>query len=146
MLPAFQPFSLKANVDIARGALTTESVNNGIGDYKLGDITKTMANHLEAYDERVQSLKSNPLIDQDLPQAPETYKARPLNGIWATAPFLHNGSVPNLKEILLPADQRSKTFFLGTREYDPATVGYLNLLIDLWNNTIAVINLRLIQT
>jgi hypothetical protein len=24
------------------------------------------------------------------------YKARPLNGIWATAPFLHNGSVPTL--------------------------------------------------
>lgn len=52
------------------------------------------------------------------------YKARPLNGIWATAPYLHNGSIPNLYEILLPADQRSKTFTLGSREYDPARVGY----------------------
>jgi cytochrome c peroxidase len=52
------------------------------------------------------------------------YKARPLNGIWATAPYLHNGSVPNLYEILLPAAQRSKTFTLGSREYDPVRVGY----------------------
>jgi cytochrome c peroxidase len=28
------------------------------------------------------------------------YKARPLNGIWATPPYLHNGSVPNLWELL----------------------------------------------
>jgi len=30
------------------------------------------------------------------------YKARPLNGIWATAPYLHNGSVPTLYDLLLP--------------------------------------------
>jgi cytochrome c5 len=52
------------------------------------------------------------------------YKARPLNGIWATAPYLHNGSVPNLYELLLPADQRSKSFTLGSREFDPVRVGY----------------------
>jgi cytochrome c5 len=52
------------------------------------------------------------------------YKGRPLNGIWATAPYLHNGSVPNLYELLLPAGQRSKTFTLGSRAYDPVRVGY----------------------
>jgi len=30
------------------------------------------------------------------------YKARSLNGIWATAPYLHNGSVPTLYDLLLP--------------------------------------------
>jgi hypothetical protein len=54
------------------------------------------------------------------------YKARPLNGIWATAPFLHNGSVANLYELLLPARQRSKEFYIGTLEYDPVKVGYVN--------------------
>ena len=54
------------------------------------------------------------------------YKARPLNGIWATAPFLHNGSVPNLYELLLPAEQRSREFYIGTLEYDPVKVGYVN--------------------
>jgi mono/diheme cytochrome c family protein len=52
------------------------------------------------------------------------YKARPLNGIWATAPFLHNGSVANLYELLLPADQRMKTFYLGSIEFDPKHVGF----------------------
>ncbi|PZN95510.1 MAG: hypothetical protein DCF31_06230 [Alphaproteobacteria bacterium] len=52
------------------------------------------------------------------------YKARPLDGIWATAPFLHNGSVPTLYDLLLPAAQRPKAFMMGTREYDPVKVGY----------------------
>lgn len=51
------------------------------------------------------------------------YKARPLNGIWATAPYLHNGSVPSLYELLLPPERRIKTFSVGTREYDPQRVG-----------------------
>ena len=52
------------------------------------------------------------------------YKARPLDGIWATAPYLHNGSVPNLWQLLLPADKRDKTFFVGSRELDPVMVGF----------------------
>ncbi len=56
--------------------------------------------------------------------APLSYRARPLDGIWATPPFLHNGSVPSLYELLLPADQRSKTFYTGTREFDTVHVGY----------------------
>ncbi len=55
----------------------------------------------------------------------ETYRARPLNGIWATGPYLHNGSVPNLYELLLPADQRSKTFHVGSSEFDPKNVGFI---------------------
>lgn len=58
------------------------------------------------------------------PQIVATYKARPLNGVWATAPFLHNGSVPNLYQLLLPEDQRMKTFHVGSREFDPVKVGY----------------------
>lgn len=53
------------------------------------------------------------------------YKGRPLNGIWATAPYLHNGSVPNLYELLLPEGQRSKTFILGSRAFDPVRVGFV---------------------
>ena len=52
------------------------------------------------------------------------YKARPLNGIWATPPYLHNGSVPNLYALLSPVGDRPKTFYLGNREYDPVDVGY----------------------
>ena len=58
------------------------------------------------------------------------YRARPLNGIWAAAPYLHNGSVPNLYELLLPAKQRSKRFFVGRREFDPVNVGFVDTHID----------------
>ena len=64
------------------------------------------------------------------------YKARSLNGIWATAPYLHNGSVPTLYDLLLPpktaslrsgADDtefRPDTFRVGSREFDPVRVGF----------------------
>jgi cytochrome c1 len=52
------------------------------------------------------------------------YRARYLAGVWASGPYLHNGSVPNLYQLLLPAEQRSKTFYLGTREFDTKNVGY----------------------
>jgi cytochrome c peroxidase len=55
------------------------------------------------------------------------YKARPLNGIWATAPYLHNGSVPNLAELLKPENQRPSKFFVGTRYFDPKNVGFTTL-------------------
>ena len=52
------------------------------------------------------------------------YKGRPLNGIWATAPYLHNGSVPTLADLLKPAKDRRKTFSIGSREFDPKDVGF----------------------
>lgn len=55
-----------------------------------------------------------------------SYKARPLNGIWATAPYLHNGSVPTLYDLLLPPASRPKKFTLGRRELDPKKVGYVS--------------------
>ncbi len=51
------------------------------------------------------------------------YKARPLDGVWATAPYMHNGSVPNLYELMLPVAERSATFKMGTIGIDPVKVG-----------------------
>ena len=53
------------------------------------------------------------------------YKGRPLQGIWATAPYLHNGSVPTLYDLLLPPAQRPATFYVGAREFDPVKVGFV---------------------
>ncbi len=52
------------------------------------------------------------------------YKARPLNGIWATAPYLHNGSVRTLEQLLLPPDQRETEFQVGNRDFDHQAVGF----------------------
>ncbi|HEY7774892.1 MAG TPA: di-heme-cytochrome C peroxidase [Marinagarivorans sp.] len=63
------------------------------------------------------------------------YKARSLNGIWATAPYLHNGSVPTLYELLLPkkrpgdpdeGNYRPERFEVGAREFDPIKVGFVS--------------------
>ncbi len=62
------------------------------------------------------------------------YKARSLNGIWATAPYLHNGSVPTLYDLLLPAkkagdsengEYRPDSFITGSRQFDPEKVGFI---------------------
>jgi len=63
------------------------------------------------------------LLDTKAPYGP--YAARPLYGIWAAAPFLHNGSVPTLYDLLQPPEKRPKTFALGGREYDPVKVGFV---------------------
>jgi hypothetical protein len=60
----------------------------------------------------------------DLPQEVAGYKPRPLEGVWATAPFLHNGSVPTLYQMLLPPAKRDAKFFMGRRDYDPVHVGF----------------------
>lgn len=60
------------------------------------------------------------------PMAPlRSYKARPLNGTWASSPYLHNGSVPTLYDLLLPAAQRPAKFAVGRWAYDPVKVGYV---------------------
>jgi hypothetical protein len=53
-----------------------------------------------------------------------SYKARPLNGIWATAPYLHNGSVPSLWQLLQPSSRRDQVFHVGSYEFDPLHVGF----------------------
>lgn len=52
------------------------------------------------------------------------YKARHLSGVWATAPYLHNGSVPSMWELLQDPKNRSKTFEVKSNEYDPRVLGF----------------------
>jgi hypothetical protein len=100
----------------------------------LGLLTAITESELAKYspEERVKMLAGQPL--PALPKTPAeldalvesllAYKATPLEGVWATAPYLHNGSVPSLYELLLPPEKRSKTFHVGNREYDPRSMGY----------------------
>lgn len=63
-------------------------------------------------------------------RAPLGYPARPLDGYWTTGPFLHNGSVRTLYELLSPATERAKSFWIGSREFDPFYVGYRNEQVE----------------
>ncbi len=53
-------------------------------------------------------------------------KAGPLVGLWATGPFLHNGSVPTLYDLLSPPAERPAVFWTGGRELDPRRVGFVS--------------------
>jgi len=55
------------------------------------------------------------------------YVAQFLDGIWLRAPYLHNGSVPTLYDLILPAAQRPKQFYRGYNLYDPVKVGYVTV-------------------
>ncbi len=50
------------------------------------------------------------------------FESRVLQGIWAAAPYLHNGSVPTMEDLLKPAAQRPTSFFVGIN-YDTIRIG-----------------------
>lgn len=54
------------------------------------------------------------------------YAARPLGGIWARAPYLHNGSVPTMRDLLRPASERPVVFTRGGDVYDREDMGFVH--------------------
>jgi hypothetical protein len=52
------------------------------------------------------------------------YVPPPMDGIWLRAPYLHNGSVPNMHDLLEPAERRTKIFYRGYDVYDPVNMGF----------------------
>jgi mono/diheme cytochrome c family protein len=79
-----------------------------------------------------RALRGKPIIRNTLADAEQwpdskggkVYAARPLAGIWATAPYLNNGSVANMWDLLTEPNQRPKEFWLGSRDYDVKNLGY----------------------
>lgn len=52
------------------------------------------------------------------------YLCPPLDGVWARAPYLHNGSIPTLEDLLKPSQERPKAFVRGRLEYDTKKGGF----------------------
>ena len=67
-------------------------------------------------------LERKGLVEEDL----KGYIAAFLDGIWLRAPYLHNGSVPTLRDLLEPADKRPKVFWRGYDVYDPVKLGFVS--------------------
>jgi len=106
-------------------------VGNGMSRYSfggaLGQVVERVTN--QWYDAHNVSQADRDRLNGNRPnnvRAPFAYKARPLNGIWATAPYLHNGAVPTLYALLSPQNERPRTFRLGNRNFDPVNVGYVD--------------------
>ncbi len=54
------------------------------------------------------------------------YVSVPLEGLWLRAPYLHNGSVPTLVDLLEKTERRPKVFRRGYDVYDPTGVGFVS--------------------
>lgn len=91
------------------------AINTEINAIRFGFATKEDLPKYEWYQEATDTNPFGPL---------KAYKARPLNGIWATAPYLHNGSVPSLYDLLLPEEERPKKFVVGRLAFDATKVGF----------------------
>ena len=66
------------------------------------------------------------------------YEARVLTGIWAVAPYLHNGSVASLAELLKPPGARLSTFAVGHQDFDPVNVGLVTDKGPAWKQMFVV--------
>jgi mono/diheme cytochrome c family protein len=86
-------------------------------DTAIGKLNLTEAQKLDLHGYRVPGGGFSTTLPPN-----QVFKAAPRDGVWATAPFLHNGSVPNLYEMLIPAAERTKKFYLGG-DFDPVRVG-----------------------
>ncbi|MEH2493756.1 mono/diheme cytochrome c family protein [Bradyrhizobium sp. AZCC 1678] len=105
--------------------------NLGIKDNRFGFALKYLVENTVnlIYKEHNPPLddKERRRMDGNMPndiRADLAYKVRPLNGVWATPPYLHNGSVPTIEHLLGDPKDRPKKFYLGNREYDPEKLGY----------------------
>lgn len=93
------------------GSIATDPLRNCIGREECGG--NTLPNLLEAGIELV---------------ATDGYKVAPLSGVWATAPYLHNGSVSTLRDLLEPSDNRPETFLIGDFLFDTtADISFIGL-------------------
>lgn len=120
------------NHTVKSGVLEGKSLMTFAGDKipaqtkPLDLVTHTAAGAL--FNQPWQTLKAIVKEYQSNNSAPENsipgYKARPINGVWASAPYLHNGSVPTIYDLLLPTTERPITFYVGNTELDLIKVGH----------------------
>ncbi|MFO1058190.1 MAG: di-heme-cytochrome C peroxidase [Dongiaceae bacterium] len=108
-------------------ARTVQAAVDGIKQkaYAAAGIDAARQHAMEDLERRGRVIWRDTLLDTQPPYGP--YAPRPLYGIWAAAPYLHNGSVPTLHDLLLPPDQRPETFPLGARVYDPVKLGFASV-------------------
>jgi mono/diheme cytochrome c family protein len=67
-------------------------------------------------------IERDPMVEETL----TGYIAVHLDGVWLRAPYLHNGSVPTLRDLLEPADKRPQIFYRGYDVYDPTSLGFVS--------------------
>ena len=111
-----------SRIDSVLDSLDLGGINTGVGLSLIVTRARQRFYAERRYEDKERN-ELNGFGQLDIPRALPQYKPRPLAGIWAAGPFLHNGSVPTIYQLLLPADQRDKKFFVGTRDFDSVNLG-----------------------
>ncbi len=104
------------------------------GEY-LGRVTPigrigTDRGRLDSYTEKLRDLqlstffKNDPVYDFKHFKKTDGYANQPLDGLWLRAPYLHNGSVPTLRDLLTPETERPIAFIRGDDRLDPVNGGF----------------------
>lgn len=111
-----------ANAQLNQIDLRSVAIGQGL-NYLVTMIRQEAYDDLGLAPDSAQRAELDGFAQLDTPQVVFKYKARPLAGVWATAPFLHNGSVPTLYHMLVPAHLRPKKFYVRSKMFDPKHVG-----------------------
>lgn len=113
---------LVRELDDSLKAINLAATTNGQGLNYVGLLMKRKLYEKYGFsEEKIREINGFDALD--LPQVKKVYKARPLGGAWATAPYLHNGSVRTLYQLLSPQHQRDEKFLTGNVSFDPIQVG-----------------------
>lgn len=92
-----------------------------IGTLSAGLLTKVVMSICPQTQAECAFGAEGPIVD---PSAHRGYVAGPLNGVWAVAPYLHNGSVPTLRQLLVPSLRPTTVFLRGSTSYNQTDGGW----------------------
>ncbi len=85
---------------------------------------------LDSFDDELASFQNRLGFGRDWAlsnfKSTDGYANTPLDGIWLRAPYLHNGSVPTLRDLLEPPQDRPDVFWRGYDLFDPVDVGFVS--------------------
>lgn len=120
-------FSVEDDKKPDYSSIITSLQEKGMTEDEISDELSAMSDDKTAlFDELVKDQIDFHGVDQTCMTVLETaqYRSRPLNGVWATGPFLHNGSVPTLRDLLNQPADRPSTFLVGDGNFDPKSIGF----------------------
>ncbi|NWE67189.1 hypothetical protein HX857_00610 [Pseudomonas gingeri] len=99
------------------GQVTTRIDQLGTDPHRLDSFTVGLVQAFHGF--------KKPPFDFNAYRKTQSYSNTPTDGVWMRAPYLHNGSVPSLWDLLQTPDKRPVTFSTGSDVYDPVKVGFV---------------------
>ncbi|MGY2239572.1 c-type cytochrome [Pseudomonas gingeri] len=99
------------------GQVTTRIDQLGTDPHRLDSFTEGLVQAFHGF--------KKPPFDFNAYRKTQSYSNTPTDGVWMRAPYLHNGSVPSLWDLLQTPDKRPVAFSTGSDVYDPVKVGFV---------------------